>query len=170
MHEATTLRTHQMAAAVWNTMLRSSGFGLLFLLAAAYFTGDEYQHTHMMIGYGIAMVIAANLYWELVHPHQLHVRGTHAPAASFSAVLQGALIGDTPGFAALTVLSLVAILAGVAMILMTVTHLWAVPMVDEMHEVVAYFTLGLVVLHVAVVLIGSANYLERRVARVLRRR
>jgi hypothetical protein len=149
-------------------MLRSSGGGLLFMLALAYLTGEEYQHTHMLIGYGIAVVIAANLYWEVVRPHQLHLEGTHAPHDSFSAVLRDALSADTPGFVALTVLGLVSILASVALVLMALTHLWVVPMVEEMHEAIAYFTLAIVVLHVAVVLIASADYLERRLARVLR--
>ena len=159
---------HQKTGTVWNAMLRSSGAGLLLLLTIAYVTGEEYQHTHMMIGYGIAAVIIANLYWELVHPHQLHFADTHAPRLTFSATLRGALSADTPALVALTVLGLVSVLAAVAFTLMAVTHIWVVPMIDEMHEVVAYFTLGLVVVHVAVVLIASADYLERRLARVLR--
>lgn len=64
------------------------------------------------------------------------------------------------------VLVLLAALALVTLILIVLTHsLWRVAAVDEMHEVVAYFGLGLVLFYVAVVLIASAEHLERALGR-----
>ena len=150
-------------------MLRSSGAGLTFLLLVAYATGDEYPHTHMLIGYGIAAVIIANLYWELVHPHRLHLSGSNVSRLTFSTAIQDALSANSPAFLALAILALVSALAAVAVALMVATHIWAFPIVEEMHEALAYFALGLAALHVVVVLIASADYLERRLARALRR-
>jgi hypothetical protein len=169
MHGQTALNTHRRTDGLWSAMLRSSGGGLLFLLTIAYLTGEEYPHTHVMIGYSIGAVIVANLYWELVHPHQLHLMGTHAPRIALSAVLRSSVRGDSPAFVAITVLALVSILASVTVALMAATHLWAIPLVDEMHEAVVYFILGLVVLHIVVVVIGSADYVERRLIGVLRK-
>jgi hypothetical protein len=169
MHGHNALSTHRRTDCLWNAMLRSSGGGLLFLLTTAYLTGEEYPHTHLMIGYSIGAVILANVYWELVHPHQLQLTGTHAPRISFSAAVRSTVSGDSPAFVAITVLGLVSILASVTFILMVATHLWAIPLVEEMHEALAYFILGLVVLHIAVILIGSADYVERRIAGVLRK-
>jgi hypothetical protein len=46
------------------------------------------------------------------------------------------------------------------------THtLWRPAAVDEMHEVVAYFALGLVAFYVVIVLIASAEHLERALSR-----
>jgi hypothetical protein len=149
-------------------MLRSSGAGLTFLLLVAYATGDEYPHTHMLIGYGIAAVIIANLYWELVHPHRLH-SGSNISRLTFSTAIQDALSANSPAFVALTILALVSAIAGVAVALMVATHIWASPIVEEVHEAIAYFALGLAALHIVVVLIASAEYLERRLARALRR-
>lgn len=44
---------------------------------------------------------------------------------------------------------------------MLVTHaVWGTTAIDEMHEVVAYFALGLVALHVVMVGIAGLAYLE----------
>ncbi len=161
---------HRNTTAVWDVLLRGAGGGLLLLLAAAYFTGEEFPHTHMLIGYAIAAVALVNLYWELVRPHALRLPGAHAPHVTFGAVLRAAFAPEAPAVAAVGVLGVTAVLAAVALALMAATHnLWPAAAVDEMHEVVAYFALGLVVLHVAVVLIASSEHLERRLARLLRR-
>lgn len=47
---------------------------------------------------------------------------------------------------------------------MFVTHaLWGATTIDEMHEVVAYFALGLVILHVVMVGIASSAYIEDQI-------
>jgi hypothetical protein len=54
-----------------------------------------------------------------------------------------------------------------ALILMLLTHtVWGTTWIDEMHEVVAYFTVGLVLLYVAMVGIASSNYIEDRVRKL----
>jgi cytochrome b len=162
---------HRNAVAVWDVLLRGSGIGLLALLALAYFTGEEFHQTHMLIGYAIAAVILTNLYWELVRPHPLHLPGAHAPQVTFVTVLRGAFAPDTPAFAAIGVLGITAVLAAATLALMTATHnLWPAVDIDEIHEAVAYFALGLVALHIAVVLIASSDHLERRLARLFGRR
>ena len=162
---------HRIAAAVWDASLRSAGIALLALLVVAYATGEEFEHTYMLIGCAIAALIVTNLYWELVRPHSLHLRGAHAPHITLAAALRGSLTLDAPAFVAIAVLVLTAVLAAVALILMAATHhLWPATAVDEMHEAVAYFALGLVALYIATVLIASSDHLERRLARLLRRR
>src|SRR3974390_209699 len=106
MHGSTAHNAHRATSVVWTTMLRSSGAGLTFLLLVAYATGDEYPHTHMLIGYGIAAVIIANLYWELVHPHRLHLSGSNVSRLTFSTAIQDALSANSPAFVALTILPL----------------------------------------------------------------
>ncbi len=161
---------HRNTTAVWDVLLRSAGAGLLILLAAAYFTGEEFQHTHMLIGYANAATLLAKLYWELVRPHALHLPGTHAPHVTFRAVLRAAFAPDAPALAAIGVLGVTALLAAVTLALMAAAHnLWPAAAVDEMHEAVAYFALGLVALHIVIVLIASSDHLERRLARLLRR-
>ena len=53
--------------------------------------------------------------------------------------------------------------------LMLLTHtIWGTTWIDEMHEVVAYFTVGLVVLFVAMVGIASSGYVEDRARKMLK--
>jgi hypothetical protein len=135
------------------------------LLVVAYATCEEFEHTYTLIGCAIAALIVTSLYWELVRPHSLHLRGAHAPPA-----LRGSLTLDAPAFVAIAVLVLTAVLAAVALILMAATHhLWPATAVDEKHEAVGYFALGLVALYIATVVIASSDHLERRLGRLLRR-
>ncbi len=55
-----------------------------------------------------------------------------------------------------------------ALILMFLTHtLWGTTWIDEMHEVVAYFAVGLIVFYIAMVGIASSRYIEDRLRRKL---
>lgn len=52
---------------------------------------------------------------------------------------------------------------------MVLTHtLWGTTWIDEMHEVVAYFTLGLVVFYLAMVGIAGSGHLEDRLRRLFK--
>ena len=54
---------------MWDLLIRLSGIALMILLIAAYSTGEEFPHTHVMIGYAIATVLAAGIFWAIVRPH-----------------------------------------------------------------------------------------------------
>ncbi len=54
--------------AVWGLLIQLSGVALLVLLVVAFATGEEYPHTHMMIGYAIAVLVAADLFWMALTP------------------------------------------------------------------------------------------------------
>jgi hypothetical protein len=50
-----------------------------------------------------------------------------------------------------------------------VTHtLWGTTWIDEMHEVVAYFVIGLVAFYSAIVGIASIQYIDERLGRLVR--
>jgi cytochrome b len=51
---------------------------------------------------------------------------------------------------------------------MLLTHaLWGATSIDEMHEVVAYFAVGLIAFYVAMVIIASSGYVDDRVRKML---
>jgi hypothetical protein len=65
------------------------------------------------------------------------------------------------------VFSILAALPFCTLILMLLTHtLWGTTWIDEMHEVVAYFAVGLVVIYVAMVGIASSGHIEARLRRM----
>lgn len=169
MHDVALHGAGGHAAAAWDLLVRASGVCLALLLAAAYATGEEFQHTHMLIAYGFAALAVANLYWELVRTHPPALRGAEG-LHIVGVLLRAAQTGRAaiaPALTAMAVALLLGVLAAATLLTMALTHtLWPAAAVDEMHEAVAYFALGLVVAHIATVLIASSEALERRLARL----
>jgi cytochrome b561 len=143
--------------AVWGLLIQLSGIALLVVLVIAYATGEEYPHTHAMIGYAIAALVVANLFWFALAP-----RGRNLPAPYTPGAIK--LHFENAGGLAKTLASLIAVLAALplgALFVMLITHaVWGATAIDEMHEVVVYFALGLVVLHVVMVGIASSAFVE----------
>jgi cytochrome b len=149
---------------VWDLLIRLSGFALFILLVIAYSTGEEYPHTHLMIGYAIAALLFVGIAWEILRPHHARFPRTVYGAHGIKAQFQNA--DRIPKTLAL-VFMIMASLPLCALILMLLTHtVWGTTWIDEMHEVVAYFTVGLVLLYVAMVGIASSNYIEDRVRKL----
>ena len=145
------------SGSVWELIIQLSGIFLFSLLVIAYGTGEEYPHTHAMIGYGIAILVAINLLWLIVRPRGEAQPVPYTPRAIRANFQNAGSLGST-------IALLVALLAALplcALFIMLLTHTaWGTTRVDEMHEVVAYFALGLVALHVVMVGIASSTYLE----------
>jgi cytochrome b len=155
-------------AALWDFVVRASGVCLFLLLVVAYATGEEVQHTHMLIGYAIAALLIIGLWWELFRPHQSRYLDSIFHLTKVRALFQHAArkVAHTnkiaSGLFVLAVVITVAVIALFALILMFLTHnFYPATNIDEMHEVVAYFALGLVAFHVVVVIVASAEHLDR---------
>ena len=54
---------------MWDLLIRLSGIALFVILIVAYSTGEEFPHTHVMIGYAIATLLAVGIFWAIVRPH-----------------------------------------------------------------------------------------------------
>ncbi len=142
----------------WDLLVRSSAVSLFIVLALAYFTGEEFQHTHSMIGYAIAALLVTSLYWELLRPRQGY--GAQSRRRLFQARWDVSKLG--PAAVVFAVLFVLAVLALFTLLLIAIAHtFWGVS-VDEIHEVVAYFALGLTVFYVAMVVIASLERFENQ--------
>lgn len=147
----------------WDFLIRLSGAALFVLLVVAYSTGEEFPHTHKMIGYAIAALLAAGIFWAIIRP-----RHNRFPTTVYSPREIKAQFRTLPKALGFIFLVLAA-LPFCAFILMMLTHtLWGTTWIDEMHEVVAYFTLGLVVFYVVMVAIASIRHVEDRFRTVLK--
>jgi len=148
--------------AIWDLLILLSGIALFVLLIVAYSTGEEFPHTHDIIGYAIVALAAVGIFWAMVRPR--HVRFPIYSPAGIRAVFQNADRGPR------TLASVFLILAAMplcAFILMLLTHtLWGTTWIDEMHEVVVYFTVALVVVYVAMVGIASSGPIEDRLRKM----
>jgi hypothetical protein len=145
---------------IWDSIIQFSGLALLALLLVAYFTGEEYPHTHVMIGYALASLFAVYVLWSIARPRLAPLPQKVVSPSGFKAQFQNA--GKLPRTMAALFL-LMSTLPLFALILMLVTHtIWGATRIDEMHEVVAYFAVGLVVIYVAMVGMASLGYVSAR--------
>jgi cytochrome b len=148
----------------WDLLIRLSGIALFALLVIAYSTGEEYPHTHMMLGYAIAALVAVGIFWAVVRPHHAQFPPTVYNPRGIKALLQNA--DRVPK----TLASAFLILAAIplcSLILMMLTHtFWGTVWIDEMHEVVAYFAVGLVAFYVVMVGIASSGHIEDRLRKM----
>ena len=69
------------SGSLWELIIQLSGIFLFSLLVVAYGTGEEYPHTHTMIGYGIAILVAINLLWLTVRPRDEALPAPYTPRA-----------------------------------------------------------------------------------------
>jgi cytochrome b len=149
---------------IWDLLIRLSGIALFVLLVIAYSTGDEYPHTHVMLGYAIAALVAVGIFWAVVRPRHVQFPPTVYSPRGIKALLQNA--DRVPK----TLVSGFLILAAIplcALILMMLTHTrWRTVWIDEMHEVVAYFAVGLVAFYVVMVSIASSGHIEGRLRKM----
>jgi len=149
---------------IWDLLIRLSGIALLVLLVVAYSTGDEYPHTHVMIGYAIAALMAAGILWAVIRPHHVQFPPTVYSPRGITALFQNA---DRVPRTLASMFLILAALPLCALILMLLTHtLWGTIWIDEMHEVVAYFAVGLVALYVAMVGIAGSGHIEDRLRKM----
>ncbi len=151
---------------IWDLLIRLSGIALFVLLVVAYSTGEEFPHTHVMIGYAIAILLAAAIFWAIVRPHHAQFPPTVYSPRGIRALFQNA---DRAAKTLASVFLILAALPLCALILMLLTHtLWGTTWIDEMHEVVAYFAVGLVALYIAMVGIASSGHIEDRLRKLLK--
>jgi cytochrome b len=149
---------------IWDLLIRLSGVALFVLLVIAYSTGEEFSHTHTMIGYAIATLLAAAIFWAVVRPHHVQFPPTVYSLRGIKALFQNA---DRVPKTLASVFLIMAALPVCALILILLTHtLWGTTWIDEMHEVVAYFTVGLVVFYLAMVGIASSGHIEDRLRKM----
>lgn len=149
---------------IWDLLIRLSGIALFVLLVVAYSTGEEFPYTHVMIGYAIATLVAVGILWEVVRPRHARFSPNIYSPAGIKAQFQHA---DTVPKTLASLFLILAALPMCALILMLLTHtVWGTTWIDEMHEVVAYFAVGLVVFYLAMVGIASSGHVEDRLRKM----
>lgn len=153
---------------VWDPFVRLFHWSLVGLFVAAYATGDENDALHIRLGYAIAVLLALRVAWGFVGTRHARfadfVRSPHEIAAYLRAILAGRAerhIGHNPAGGAM-ILALIAMLTGTCVtgIMMTTTRFWGSELIEEVHEVLAAATVGLILLHVAGVVMASLAHRE----------
>jgi len=150
--------------AVWDLLIQLFGIALFVMLIVAYSTGEEYPHTHVMIGYAIAILLAVSLFWLVVKLNDGHTPPKwYNPGAIKTGFLNAGRLAKTLAF----LFTILAALPMCALLIMLVTHsVWGTTRIDEMHEVAAYFAVGLIVPYVVMVGIASSGSIEGRLRKI----
>lgn len=159
------------AVMVWDPLIRVFHWSLVAAFVVAWLTGDEMQTLHEAAGYAVAGLLVFRFLWGLVGSRHARFADFVAPPAAVLGYLADAVrfrarryLGHNPAGGAMVVV-LLAMLATIVVtgILMTTDRFWGSEPLEQVHELAANVTLGLVGLHVAGVLLVSLEHGENLV-------
>jgi len=169
---------------VWDSLVRIFHWSLVAAFVVAYFTEDEMMTLHVYAGYLIAGLLVFRLIWGFIGtPHARFADFVYSPGEVLSylkSMVAGRpahYLGHNPAGGAMIILLLVSLIATVITGLLVLggeagTGAFAATAMaggeagevwEEIHEFFANFTLFLVVLHVAGVILGSRLHGENLV-------
>ncbi|MGB6426719.1 MAG: cytochrome b/b6 domain-containing protein [Methyloceanibacter sp.] len=167
---------------VWDPFVRIFHWTLVVGFTVAYLTEDDLLQVHVWAGYIVGILIVARVLWGFVGPtHARFSDFIYAPAATFRYVRDLVLfrserhLGHSPGGGAMVMLLLIFIAATVITGLVVYGgDQQAGPLagmftkttgeqMEEVHEVIANITLGLIIAHIAAVIFASFAHRENLV-------
>lgn len=160
---------------VWDPFVRVFHWSLVALFAAAFASGDESDRLHIAIGYAIAGLIGLRILWGFVgSPHARFSDFVRGPREVFSYLRDAVFLrarrylGHNPAGAAMIIaLLLMLIGTSVSGYLLTTDAHWGSKQAEEVHEVFANLTIGLIALHVIGVLAASLEHRENLVTAMI---
>jgi cytochrome b len=156
---------------VWDPLVRVFHWNLVGLFAFSYLSGDEWKQAHILSGYAIIGLLAVRVVWGFVGTrHARFSNFIYSPVTTARfmvdtvAMKARRYIGHNPAGGAMVIALLISIsgIAGTGY-MMTTDAYWGVEWVEEAHELLANLTLGLIVLHVAGVVLASIEHKENLV-------
>lgn len=169
--EPRTADTSSASLKVWDLFVRLFHWSLVASFAIAFLTGDDLEALHIWAGYAAAGLVALRLVWGLIGTKYARftqfVRSPVTVLGYLRDIATGRetrYVGHNPAGGAM-VLALLAMLVGLGVtgILMTTPAYWHSEPLEEIHEVMANLTLGLVILHIAGVTLASMRHHENLV-------
>jgi cytochrome b len=160
---------------VWDPVVRIFHWSLVGLFAFSYFTGDEWKRAHIYSGYAIIGLLAIRLIWGFVGSRHARFTDFVRGPRTVLGFLRDSLfmrarryIGHNPAGGAM-VIALLLFISGIVTTgyMMTTDAYWGIEWVEDTHKILVYATLGLVVLHVCGVVLGSVEHKENLVRAML---
>jgi len=153
---------------VWDPLVRIFHWSLVALFTFSFFTGDEWKSAHILSGYAIGALVAIRIVWGLVGTRHARFSSFLYSPRTILAFLKDSLsmkarryVGHNPAGGAMVIL-LIVMISGIVTTgyMMTTNTFWGVEWVEDVHKVLVYSTLALIVLHVAGVLLASVEHRE----------
>lgn len=156
------------AVKVWDPFVRIFHWSLVTLFVVTFATGDEIEWLHIYAGYAIVGLLIFRILWGFVGPEHARfkdfVKGPREVVSFLKATLSlkaPRYLGHNPagGYMVLALLAVLAALCGTGL-LMDSDAFWGSKALEEVHEVLAYTAIGLIVLHVLGVVTASVEHRE----------
>jgi len=160
---------------VWDPFVRLFHWSPVGSFVVAYATGDEIEKVHVAAGYTIAGLVATRILWGVVGPHHARFSNFVRPPSEVLPYLRDVLLlraprylGHNPAGGAMIVALLAALISTcVTGYMMTTDAYWGAKWVEDVHELLANLTVGLVVAHIIGVLVASFEHRENLVAAMI---
>jgi cytochrome b len=174
---------------VWDPLVRVFHWSLVAGFATAFIVEDDLLGVHVWAGYLVLALVAVRLVWGLIGTRHARfsdfVRGPGAVLAYLRDVVSlraPRYLGHNPAGGAMILLLLIGVAAtGISGLALYGAEEFAGPLADvmrglpafwgdvleEAHEVFAYFTLGLILIHVAGVLVSSLLHHENLIGAMI---
>ena len=153
---------------VWDLFVRIFHWSLVAAFAVAFLSGEGNDMVHQTSGYVIAALVVVRIVWGLIGSKYARFSNFVVGPRKVGAFAMQSMrlkaprhIGHNPA-GAVMIIALLAILIGLAITghLMTTETYWGSKAMEEVHEGLAYFALGLIVLHVFGVIFASIEHGE----------
>lgn len=155
---------------VWDPLVRLFHWSLVAAMAYE-FLFEAGTKAHIYLGYAILVLVAVRVLWGFIGSRHARfsqfVRGPGAVLAYLRDILRGRprhYLGHNPAGGAMVVALIIMVaatsLSGWAMI---TDALWGEEWIEALHEALAWATLGLVLAHVAGVILASLQHRENLV-------
>lgn len=160
---------------VWDLFVRLFHWSLVALFVVAYATAEESESVHLAAGYAVAALIAARIVWGFIGSYHARFSNFVRPPWNVLAYLRDMIrlraprhLGHNPAGGAMILALLVMLTATCTTgYLMTTDAYWGSEMIEEIHEVMANITIGLIVAHIVGVLVASFEHRENLVAAMI---
>ncbi|QIK36660.1 cytochrome B [Caldichromatium japonicum] len=174
---------------VWDPMVRAFHWSLVAAFATTYLVEDEILNLHVWAGYLVLALIGVRVVWGLIGTRYARfsdfVRGPRSILEYLHGILQGKApryLGHNPAGGAMILLLLVSLTAtGLSGLALYGAEEFAGPLaglmhgfsgefsegLEEIHEVLANFTLSLIIIHLCGVLVSSLIHRENLIAAMI---
>lgn len=160
---------------VWDPFVRLFHWALVGFFAFSFLTGDEWKDAHTVSGYVIGALVTFRVIWGLIgSEHARFSSFIFSPLtvlrflADTAAMRAKRYLGHNPAGGAM-VIALLLMISGIVTTgyMMTTDAYWGIEWVEDTHKVLVYSTLGLIVLHIAGVLLASFEHRENLVSAMI---
>lgn len=187
--QAHPLETADRRIRVWDPLVRAFHWSLVAAFATAYLVEDEILDLHVWAGYLVLALIGIRVVWGLIGTRYARfsdfVHGPRAILEYLQGILQGKApryLGHNPAGGAMIVLLLLSLTAtGLSGLALYGAEEFAGPLaglmqgfpkefgegLEEVHEVLANFTLGLIAIHLLGVIVSSLIHRENLISAMI---